>query len=122
MTLPRPEHDLANREPVWLALSELYLDTELTAADNEAVAATLAASPYTLAELRCILLAEVHPACVANLLQVADVWSGFDRDWLQQSILRRRRWPSRLLPFRRSILAEAAPLFARASALRHVDC
>lgn len=118
------DHDVAHRLPVWLALSELYLDTELSSAALAHIAAVLAASPYTIGELRYILLHEVHPACVANLLTVAGVWSGFDADWLRQRIQDRSRarlrWPARLLPFRRTALASAAPLFACVPRLREV--
>lgn len=112
------EQDLVNRRPVWAALSQLYLDSEASAADFRALAATLAGSPYTVDELRRILLSEVHPACVANLLQVAGVWSGFELVWLERRILGRRRWPVRLLPLRRATLARAEPLFARVGELR----
>ena len=116
------EHDLANRLPVWVALSDLYLDTELSAHDFERLAETLAASPYTTGELEQILLAEVHPACFANLLSVAGVWSGFDPCWLRQRILGRQRawlrWPVRLLPFRSAMGSEAADLFILVADLR----
>jgi hypothetical protein len=111
---------------VWLALSELYLDTELSSDQLEHLAKTLAASPYSRAELEAILLTELHPVLAANLLAVAGVWSGFDAAWLQGRILARSRrrlcWPSWLLPLRRSMLAQAAPLLTRVETLRHVDC
>ena len=112
------EQDLVNRRPVWAALSQLYLDSEASAADFRALAATLAGSPYTVDELRRILLSEVHPLCVVNLLQVAGVWGGFELEWLEKQILGRRCWPVRLLPLRKSTLARAAPLFARVAELR----
>jgi hypothetical protein len=117
-----PRQDIANRCPVWVALSDLYLDTELYPDDLELLAETLAASPYTTDELKHILLAEVHPACMTNLRQVAGVWSGFDPVWLRASILGRTRaafrWPARLFRFRNATLARAAPLFARVAELR----
>ncbi len=116
------EHDLANRLPVWVALSELYLDTELSANDFEHLAETLAASPYSAQELRYILLAEVHPVCVRNRLQIAGVWSGFDPGWLREHILRRRRvwlrWPARFLPFRNATLSRMVPLLIRVASVR----
>jgi hypothetical protein len=114
--------DLADRRPVWAALSDLYLDTTLTPAMLEADARRLAASPYSLAELRAILADEVHPACAANLLATAGEWVPFDPAWLEQRILARRRsawrWPSRLLPLRGAARRQADPLFARVAALR----
>ena len=79
--------DLARRRPVWLALSDLFLDTDvnLFRAGN---VRTLAASAYSLDELDAILREEVYPACSANLTLVAGEWAGFDADWLEQRILR----------------------------------
>ena len=120
--MPNPALDIANRHPVWAAFSELYLDSELSAEDCECLAAALAASPYTVAMLEHILLAEVHPACVINLFQVAGVWSGFDLDWLRRRILRRQcarfRWPVCLMPLRQAMRAAAGPILARAEVLR----
>ena len=78
---------LADRRPVWLALSDLYLDTEVQLF-REGNARTLAASPYGLDELDAILRDEVHPACEYNLCMVAGEWAGFDLDWLERRILR----------------------------------
>jgi hypothetical protein len=84
----RDHHDA--RIPVWVALSALYLDTEVSAC-HDAIAATLAASPYSLDEL--------HPALYPNLLSVAGEWAGFDDAWLVERILdvrRRPRWRRRI--------------------------
>jgi hypothetical protein len=120
---PPAASDLANRRPVWLALSALYLDTEQTPAMRDADASRLARSPYTLDELRTILTEEVHPACAANLLSPAGEWAGFDEDWLQQRILRRGRtvlpWPSRWSPLKAAVRAQAEALFARLADIRH---
>ena len=120
----RPAQDVANRRPVWAAFSQLYVDTELSAEDSERIADTLSRSPYAVETLQHILFTEVHPICVTNRLQVAGVWSGFDPHWLQQRILQRQyarfRWPARLMPLRRTIRAELAPILARVSELRRV--
>ena len=81
------ESDLECRRPVWLALSDLFLDTDvnLFRAGN---ARTLAASPYSVDELDWILREEVYPACSFNLREVAGEWAGFDADWLERRILR----------------------------------
>ena len=118
----RPAQDIANRQPVWAAFSELYLDTELSAGDSERIAETLSRSPYAMETLEHILFAEVHPICVTNLLQVAGIWNGFDSNLLRQRILRRQRarlrWPARLVPLRRTIRAAAGPILTRVSELR----
>lgn len=73
--------DAEARASIWITLSELYLDTDVTHA-YDSMARTLAASPYSTAQLHRILVDEVHPALHANLLQVAGEWAGFDQDWL----------------------------------------
>jgi len=117
-----PEHDLANRRPVWEALSELFLDTEALPDVRAALARTLTQSPYLVAELRAILLDAVYPVCIANLLSVARVWTRFDPDWLQDRVLARRNsllhWPSWLRPLRRDIQSRAEALFADVDAAR----
>lgn len=88
--------DLERRRPVWLAMSELFLDTELDLPALHAIARALRASGYTPQELERILSREVAPILRANTLSVAGEWTGFDPDWLVERILKRqhswRRW------------------------------
>jgi hypothetical protein len=84
--------DLDARIPVWVALSDLYLDTDV-APFLDHIARTLAASPYPLDTLRDILLDEVHPALHGNLLQVAGEWAGFDDAWLVAHLCEVRATP-----------------------------
>ncbi len=86
------------RVPVWMALSELYLDNDVACA-HDAIARTLAASPYSLEALHRILVDEVHPALHTNLLQVAGEWAGFDEAWLiahLRAVCARPLWRRRL--------------------------
>jgi len=87
--LKPPIDDLERRRPVWDALSTLFLDTD-TSLTRSRRAQVLAASEYSLDELEDILLDEVYPACGANLLSIAGEWAGFDPQWLEERILRRR--------------------------------
>lgn len=90
--------DLDTRIPVWTALSELYLDTDVSLW-YDSVAQTLAASPYAHEELERILVDEVHPALHFNLLDVAGEWAGFDETWLvehMKAVCRRPLWRRRL--------------------------
>jgi len=103
-------HELRLRQPLWIALSELYLDTE---PDWNWVGRACAASPYSLEELQRILYDEVHPVVHLNLWAVAGVWTGFDEEWLVSSILSRRRRPLLRLPWpeaRRYPWRQLAPL------------
>ena len=78
------------RMPVWNALSELFLDTELEAADHERIAGVLRDSPYSRKEIDDILRHEVHPACAANLQSVAGQWGCFSEAWIIENIAPRR--------------------------------
>jgi hypothetical protein len=44
--------DLARRQPVWLALSELYLDIELEAGDFQRLAGVFASSGFSWSDIR----------------------------------------------------------------------
>lgn len=96
MAVSRGDRDA--RIPVWIALSELYLDTDVSVF-HDAIADTLAASPYSVDDLRDILMDDVHPALHANLLSVAGEWAGFDEAWLIERIEavgRQPRWRRRM--------------------------
>ncbi|MCW5552435.1 MAG: hypothetical protein KIS67_09730 [Verrucomicrobiae bacterium] len=84
--------DLEHRRPVWEALSDLFLDTDISLARSWRVG-ILAASPYSIEELHEILVDEVYPVCRSNLFSIAGEWAGFDPEWLENSILRRLRSP-----------------------------
>jgi hypothetical protein len=80
------------RIPVWRALSELYLDTDVAALYPQ-IADALADSPYALDALHEMLMYDVHPALYPNLMIVAGEWAGFDDDWLLVRITQVRRQP-----------------------------
>lgn len=81
--------ELERRKPVWTALSELWLDTELEDGDLQRIAHVAAVSSYTVAELRDIYLYEVAPVVSPNLLAVAGEWAGFDEPWLHAEARKR---------------------------------
>jgi hypothetical protein len=78
----RDEREIQERRPLWVALSELWLDTELSAEDLERIARVMADSGLAIDQLREVYLVEVAPVVSANLLQVAGEWAGFDEEWL----------------------------------------
>lgn len=92
--------DIQDRAPVWLALSELWLDTELAENDFAHLARVLAHSPYSLAQIKSIHDAEVAPVLWRNLVSVAGEWTGFDEQWLVAECsgraTRRHEWLRRL--------------------------
>jgi hypothetical protein len=101
---------LKSRRPLWAALSNLFLDTELDDGDHDHIAAVLAESVYSIAECEEILFTELYPILIGNMRSVAGVWSGFDLVWLEGAILRRKRrsfvWPRWLQTGRWRIAAD----------------
>ena len=81
--------DLEERKKVWIALSDLFLDTD-TSIFHENIVKALLASPYSVVELKSIMLHEVYPVCRWNLLNVAGEWVGFDEEWLVEKISKQR--------------------------------
>lgn len=90
--MPAAFDDIDARIPVWVALSDLYLDTDVTLSYDHIVR-TLAASPYPLDALHEMLMYDVHPALYMNLMSVAGEWAGFDETWLLERIEAVRRQP-----------------------------
>lgn len=77
----RPSEDqIWERLPIWDALSEFFLDTELQPEDHRRIADTLAASRYSEKELEDILTYEVYPVCKFNIFSMAGEWAGFDSE------------------------------------------
>src|SRR5262249_26873070 len=91
------EAEIDRRKPVWAALSELWLDTELTEDDLQRIAGVLRASGHPIGVLWEIYLYEVAPVVFLNLLTVAGEWAGFDREWLFAEATKRARRRSLML-------------------------
>ncbi len=81
--------EVERRRRVWVALSDLYLDTD-SRLNYVYIARVLADSNFSIEELHAILLEEIAPVLEQNLLQVAGVWDGFDEHWLVEQVLRRQ--------------------------------
>lgn len=71
--------DLERCRPVWKALTEFFLDTELGVDDYERIAGVLLESHYSIAELEHILWRELSPIIGHNLGSMAGEWSGIDQ-------------------------------------------
>ena len=100
------QSEIDRRLPVWHALSELFLDTELQRQDYEAIAERLRASGYSTQQLHRILQDEVAPAFAPNLASVAGEWAGWSettvRDLVLRSLQKRHALIWRILPMRRT--------------------
>jgi len=81
--------NIEERKPIWNALSDFYLDTELDDAALRHIAFTIIDSPYTFDEVKRINKYEVFPILQPNLLSPAGVWAGFDEEWLIEKITTR---------------------------------
>lgn len=79
---------IAERREVWIALSDLFLDTDVRLSFAY-IARVAAESKYSLEELEAICRDEVAPIVESNLLEIAGDWAGFPEDWLVGSITRR---------------------------------
>jgi hypothetical protein len=79
--------NIKDRKPIWIALSAFYLDTEVREADLRSIAGRIRESPYTLQEVQKINKYEVFPVLRSNLSAVVGEWSGFDEEWLINSII-----------------------------------
>jgi hypothetical protein len=86
---------MSPREAVWLALSELWLDTTLDDSDLRHIAARLRASGLSRDELQHIYCYEVAPQVWHNFWAVAGVWDAFEPHWLMAGCRRHQqggRW------------------------------
>ncbi|WP_223607739.1 hypothetical protein [Chryseobacterium sp. OSA05B] len=77
---------IKERTPVWIALSDFYLDTELQDSDFRYIAKTILESPYTFEDVKTINTYEVFPVLQSNLLQPAGEWACFNEKWLIEAI------------------------------------
>lgn len=85
------EQQIEARQPLWDALSTLWLDTEVTDQDREWIARVMADSGLTIAELWHVYSVEVAPVVFMNRYSYAGQWAGFNPEWLRREILRNLR-------------------------------
>ncbi len=88
MDKPSP---IDERIPIWIALSDFYLDTELTDDTYRHIARKINESPFSLEEVKEIDRTEVFPVLYSNLLSVAGVWGGFQEEWLVSAIQKKKK-------------------------------
>lgn len=103
--------DLKRRRPVWEAISDLWTDTELDEDDFARIAGVLAASRYSLAEIREIYVFEVAPVVWTNLYPfypiIPTVWAGFDAEWLADEIVKNIERQRKGFVYRQSVRSGA---------------
>ena len=82
---------MTERREVWIALSDLWLDTEQTEWMLRGTARQLAETGLSWKEIEEIAVVDVAPVLHWNAWTVAGVWDAFDPDWLEAEIEKRRR-------------------------------
>lgn len=97
------DFNIKDRTPVWMALSELYLDTELDSNNYSLIGATFVNSPYSLEEICVINKYEVFPVLKYNLMSMAGEWAGFQEKYLVSEITRNLKKRNRFKRFRNKI-------------------
>lgn len=78
--------DIERKKPVWLALSDFFLDTELDDRTMRYIANVILESGYTMKETKEILMNDLFPALLFNLHDIAGEWAGFPEEWLLERI------------------------------------
>jgi hypothetical protein len=84
------DSERVRKKPVWLALSEFWLDTELQTEDLRRIAQVLKESGYTPNEIEQIYKFEVAPVVWMNVFPfypTVGEWAAFDPEWLEAKIL-----------------------------------
>lgn len=80
--LENDKNEFESRKNIWLAISEFYLDTELSEEDIIRITSVLKKTNLELKTLKEIDLFEIFPVLQPNLLSPAGVWIRFDENWL----------------------------------------
>ncbi|MEL6877728.1 MAG: alpha/beta hydrolase [Pseudomonadota bacterium] len=88
---PLTDEEIARRLPVWSALSDTFLDTELDEQNYLNIAELIAQAGYTKQELETIYRAEVEPAFSYNLLNPAGEWAGWPEEFVCERVLANRK-------------------------------
>jgi hypothetical protein len=81
------EEEIARRLPVWCALSDAFLDTELDAHTYRHMAEVIRTQGFTAAEAEAIFREEVAPAFAYNLWSVAGEWAGWPEATVRERVL-----------------------------------
>ncbi len=103
--------------PLWIALADLYLDTQSDLFVPNIVRCA-SDGGFSLAEVEHILRWEVRPALYLNYLNLAGEWAGWPSDWLKNRILGSMRSRPSLLIGKNRFMPEEWPEIHAAMAAR----
>ncbi|TQV77807.1 DUF7079 family protein [Denitrobaculum tricleocarpae] len=83
--------EITRRAPVWRALSDLFLDTELDETDFAGIAETIRAAGFTADQAEEILRFEVTPVFWGNMLAAAGEWEPWSQSQVCEMVCKRLR-------------------------------
>ena len=84
-------NSLEIKKPLWIALSNLFLDRELSENDFTYIASVIKESELSIKQVEQILKEEVLPICIPNIKSISGEWAGFDEKWLIESIVKLKK-------------------------------
>lgn len=82
------QEEVQKRIPLWLAISQLYIDNEVGEYDFNRIVGEILKNDFSFDEAEKILIEEVAPVCCWNLYATAGVWTAFDEEDLVNKILK----------------------------------
>ena len=83
---PLSQDDRKRRAPLWVALADLFLDTEMQVEHYAAVRQAALTGGFAAAEVKAILLGEVMPVFGFNAIDIAGEWAGFEPEWAAERV------------------------------------
>lgn len=90
--MKHPEHDIADRAPIWDCMQDLFMDTDVTLSYG-VIAKRCAESKYGIDELEKILFNEVLPALRFNMFSLpAPEWAGFQTEFVVRRVIEKQRF------------------------------
>lgn len=80
--------EIDRRLPVWVAMTDFFLDTEIQSDTISHIARTIDAAGFGAAEAEAILFYEVAPVFRQNLMAGAGEWAGWPHDYIKERVTR----------------------------------
>lgn len=81
------------RLPLWIAFSDLFLDSEPTRSTYQNIACTIIDRGIQPDDAEAILREDVAPAFWTNMLAPAGEWQGWEDGMVRERVIRSRRSP-----------------------------
>ena len=85
--------EIERRLPLWIALSDLFLDTEPIPSTYQHIACTIIDRGFQPENAEAIFREDVAPAFWINLLAPAGEWQGWNDSLVRERVIKSRRSP-----------------------------